>query len=44
MIHEQKHMDALFSSQKNLQNFSDSPSHRILRRMYGALNIGKKDN
>jgi len=30
---------ALFSSQKILQNFSDSPSHRIFRRMHEVLNI-----
>jgi hypothetical protein len=33
---------ALFSSQKILQNFSDSPSHRIFGHMYEALNIDKK--
>jgi hypothetical protein len=32
----------LFSSQKFLQNFSDSPSHRIFRHMHEALNIDKK--
>jgi len=32
---------ALFSSLKILQNFSDSPSHRIFRRMHGVLNIDK---
>jgi len=33
---------ALFSSPKILQNFSDSPSHRIFRRMHGVLNIDEK--
>jgi hypothetical protein len=33
---------AMFSSQKNLQNFSDSPSHRIFGHMHEALNIDKK--
>jgi len=33
---------ALFSSQKILQNFSDSPSHRIFRHMHGVLNIDEK--
>jgi hypothetical protein len=28
--------------QKILQNFSDSPSHRIFRHMHEALNIDKK--
>ena len=32
-------MFAFFSSLKILQNFSDSPSHRIFRRMHGVLNI-----
>jgi hypothetical protein len=32
----------LFSSQKILQNFSDSPSHRIFRHMHEVLNIDKK--
>jgi hypothetical protein len=31
-----------FSSQKILQNFSDSTSHRIFRHMHEALNIDKK--
>jgi hypothetical protein len=35
---------ALFSSSKILQNFSDSPSHRIFRRMHGVLNIDKNKN
>jgi len=35
---------ALFSSQKILQNFSDSPSHRIFRCMHGVLNIYKNKN
>jgi hypothetical protein len=33
---------ALFSSQKILQNFSDSPSHRIFGHMHETLNIDKK--
>jgi hypothetical protein len=32
----------LFSLQKNLQNFSGSPSHRIFGHMHEALNIDKK--
>jgi len=36
--------EALFTSQKVLQNFSDSPSHRIFRRMHGVLNIDKNKN
>jgi hypothetical protein len=32
----------LFSLQKNLQNCSDSSSHRIFRHMHEALNIDKK--
>ena len=35
---------ALFSSRKVLQNFSDSPSHRIFRRMHGVLNINENKN
>jgi len=35
---------ALFSSQKILQNFSDSPSHQIFRRMYEVLNIDENKN
>ena len=35
---------ALFSSQKNLQNFSDSPSHRIFRGMHEVLNINENKN
>jgi hypothetical protein len=35
---------ALFTSQKNLQNFSDSASHRIFRRMHGVLNIDENKN
>jgi hypothetical protein len=31
-----------FSFQKILQNFLDSPSHRIFRYMHEALNIDKK--
>jgi hypothetical protein len=34
----------VFSSFKILKNLQDSPSHRIVRRMHEALNIGKKDN
>ena len=30
--------------QKILQNFSDFPSHQILRHMHGALNIDKNNN
>jgi hypothetical protein len=36
--------EALFSSQKILQNFSDSPSHRIFRHMHEVLNIDKNKN
>jgi hypothetical protein len=32
-------VEALFSSQKFLQNFLDSPSHQIFRHMHGVLNI-----
>ena len=35
---------ALFSFQKILQNFSDSPSHRIFRHMHGVLNIDENKN
>jgi len=35
---------ALFSSQKILQIFSDSPSHRIFRRMHEVLNMDKNKN
>jgi hypothetical protein len=35
---------ALFSSLKILQNFSNSPSHRIFRCMYEVLNIDKNKN
>jgi len=35
---------ALFSSPKILQNFSDSPSHRIFRRMHEVLNINENKN
>jgi len=35
---------ALFSSQKILQNFSDSPLHRIFRHMHEVLNIDKNKN
>ena len=34
----------LFSSQKILQNFSDSPSHRIFRGMHEVLNIDENKN
>jgi hypothetical protein len=34
----------LFTSQKILQNFSHSPSHRIFRRMHGVLNIDENKN
>jgi hypothetical protein len=33
---------ALFSFPKILQNFLDSPSHRIFEHMHEALNIDKK--
>jgi len=39
-----KQFKALFSSQKILQNFSDSPSHRIFRRMHRVLNIDENKN
>jgi len=39
-----KNGKALFSSQKILQNFSDSPSHRIFRHMHEVLNINKNKN
>ena len=35
---------ALFSFRKILQNFSDSPSHQIFRRMHKVLNIDKNKN
>jgi len=35
---------ALFSFQKILQIFSDSPSHRIFRRMHEVLNIDENKN
>ena len=35
---------ALFSSQKTLQKFSDSPSHRIFRHIHEVLNIDKNKN
>jgi hypothetical protein len=35
---------ALFSSQKILQNFSDSPSHQIFRRIHEVLNIDENKN
>jgi len=35
---------ALFSFQKILQNFLDSPSHRIFRHMHGVLNIDENKN
>jgi hypothetical protein len=34
----------LFSSQKNLQNFSDFPSHQIFRRMHEVLNVDENKN
>ena len=37
-------LQALFSSPKILQNFLDSPSHRIFRRMHGVLNIDENKN
>jgi len=39
-----KYAKALFTTPNILQNVPDFPSHRILRRMHEALNIGKKDN
>jgi hypothetical protein len=42
--HIRKHIKALFSSQKILQNFSDFPSHRIFRHMHEVLNIDKNKN
>jgi hypothetical protein len=35
-------LQGLFSSPEILQNFSDSPSHRIFGHMHKALNIDKK--
>ena len=35
---------ALFSFLKILQNFLDSPSHQIFRRMHGVLNIDENKN
>jgi len=35
---------ALFSSSKILQNFSDSPSHQIFRRIHEVLNIDENKN
>jgi hypothetical protein len=35
---------ALFTSHANLKYFLFHPSHRIFRRIHGALNIGKKNN
>jgi len=35
---------ALFSYQKNLQIFLDSPSHQIFKRMYEVLNIDENKN
>jgi hypothetical protein len=40
--HMQEKTMAMFSSQKILQNFSDSPSHRIFRHIHEALNIDEK--
>jgi len=37
-------IQALFSFPKILQNFSDSPSHRIFGRMHGVLNIDENKN
>jgi hypothetical protein len=33
---------AMFSLWQNAKSFQDSPSHRIYRHMYRALNVGKK--
>jgi len=35
---------ALFSSPQKTKTFQDSPSHRILRHMHGALNIDENKN
>jgi hypothetical protein len=35
---------ALFTSHANPKYFLFHPSHRIFRRIHGALNVGKKDN
>jgi len=35
---------ALFNSQKILQNFLDSSSHQIFRRMHEVLNIDENKN
>jgi hypothetical protein len=37
-------IQALFTSHPNPKYFLFYPSHQIFRRMYGALNVGKKDN
>jgi len=37
-------IEALFSCQKILQNFSDFSSHQIFRRMHGVLNIDENKN
>ena len=39
-----KATEALFSFQNLLQNFSDSSSHRIFRRIHRVLNIDKNKN
>jgi hypothetical protein len=41
---EKRDIEALFTSHKILQNFSDFPSHRIFRRMHEVLNIDKNKN
>jgi hypothetical protein len=38
------HNKALFISHPNPKYFLFHLSHQIFRRMYGALNVGKKDN
>jgi hypothetical protein len=43
LCHNSGHWNlGLFSLQKNLQNFSDYPSHRIFGHMHETLNINKK--
>jgi len=39
-----KELWALFTFQKILQNFSDSPSHQIFRCMHEVLNIDENKN
>jgi len=37
-------LEALFSSLQKPKKFQDSSSHRILRHMHKALNIGESNN